>query len=1431
MKGEEILFGRYRVLRLLGRGGAGKVHLVEDEEDSSVHKALKVVELRPGREGNFDQIRGEFEILARYSHPNLARAYEIGREESQAYFTMEYVKGIDLLEASGRMEREDVLRLAFQLLKALAFIHSLGLVHGDLKPQNVLVEDEDGTPTAKLIDFGLAVSVLRGRVTTMIHAGTPAYMPPEKILGAPPDPRSDLYSFGVTLFHCLTGRLPFDGLDPGEVIEKHRLAAPPSQREHDDTIPEELDAICLRLMEKEPRRRFQSAEAVIHALAPLVPDAIAGTGREVGRHLITAAFVGRESSLAKLGKRLEPAFGGKGTPVRMALLGVLGSGKTRLVREFGLDARVNGIRVIEAAVSPNPTMPLEPLAALARPLSSWFDSLKPAERLPLDDLMAGKIRRGEEGEALSAPDDLMASLNRLLGRVSKISPHLLVLEDFHLAEPSLLQALERLGSGDGRGRWALLLTSRWRFRNPQTGERFFTLLEDKIFDAAKLGPLREDGVEQWVSVSLHGASLPRDKAAEIVRWSHGTPFLIREALLAGIEEGRFASSASGWSYVPPPEGEQYPPAEIQTWQRFRFLSGEEKEALLLLASHPGDMDLHRVAPLFGESDPAALFPTFRDLVSKGWAAQGSSGLSFAISSDSMRKPVLNEMEVGERSEGYRKLAQILSPESDADPGLIPVVAELFIRAGAVEEAAQWGLKAGFEDLKRWLPRRAVRFLRAARRAATRADWPDEELGRLEVLLGNGFLRMDLPVRAESVFRQVLQRDLSLRVRARALFLLGISLQNQMRGEEAIEAFLDAREALQTEGETGHIVGVHLAYARTLIMLGRHSELLEESISLLEECREDPVRLMGLLLILGDAFTALGRLEEACKLFRQALKVSKENEVPLDDPFRARTSMGYAKILQGRPTQARRCFLLARRGFARLDKPLARSRAENMLGILAYENGDVQEAYSLVQGALGVFQARDHVPMIVTARTLLMEMELGEGQYGRFLRNLEAVERDRVGWKPNPQAGLSNFFDFYRAAFDLRTGKPAKAYEGLRRIRRETNRQDVKSQSIFDISEMKALQRLGCAEEALEIASKGEKNPNRIPLLDSELFLEKGRILAALGASKESGIALDRALERARAMEQGGGGAEILVEMARRFLSMDKHEAALQSATEALHKALDRGKAFLLWRAQRILGMASAALGRSGRAEKYFRRALWSLETETAALPRASRRSFLSDGEAADLLSRSGSLRLEDTSARVGSLLGVRIENATGRFAEIATKWGGICFRALGADGLKIVESSKEGKRIETVVGDIDPVDESAEFPFTWAGGSFGTVTLYRRRGRGPFPPVCMRLARPLILQLSGLLGRAEMESLSRRFRRVERTLRTRTTEMEAAFVTGRRMSTHTRTLAEDGEGFSEMVGTSEKMREVYRLIRRWAPTSETILITGESGTGKELVAR
>jgi serine/threonine protein kinase len=257
-----VFADRYRVEAFIGSGGMGQVFRVRDLVEER-DLALKV--LHPLAEDDADRndrFRREIGILAKITHPAVPRIYGWSTDNETLFFVSELVDGHDLkvdIQRRGAWPPADAARLAATVADALAAAHGLGIVHRDVKPNNIMIST-DGT--VRLLDFGLA----RGRgidMTTLTRTGmivgTPAYMSPEQFDGQGVDERSDIYSLGVVLFEMLTGRLPFTGQSPVTVAMKHKTEPPPPPRTLRREVPAWLDRVVLQCLEKEPRSRFGSA--------------------------------------------------------------------------------------------------------------------------------------------------------------------------------------------------------------------------------------------------------------------------------------------------------------------------------------------------------------------------------------------------------------------------------------------------------------------------------------------------------------------------------------------------------------------------------------------------------------------------------------------------------------------------------------------------------------------------------------------------------------------------------------------------------------------------------------------------------------------------------------------------------------------------------------------------------------------------------------------------------------------------------------------------------------------------------------------------------------------------------------------------------------------------------------------------------------------
>ena len=284
--------GRYQIIEELGKGGMGRVYKAFDKEIQG-KVALKLIKPEVASdEKTIERFRNELKIARDIAHKNICRMYDLNKEEGTYYITMEYVSGEDLksfVRRAGPLSAGKAVFIAKQASEGLIEAHGRGVVHRDLKPQNIMI-DKDGN--ARIMDFGIARSLkTKGITGAGVMVGTPEYMSTEQAEAKEVDKRSDIYSLGVILYEMVTGRIPFEGETPLSIAMKHKGEIPKDPREINAQIPEELSQLILRCIEKDKSNRFQSAEELLSELSRLekgipttekvVPKRRPSTSREI----------------------------------------------------------------------------------------------------------------------------------------------------------------------------------------------------------------------------------------------------------------------------------------------------------------------------------------------------------------------------------------------------------------------------------------------------------------------------------------------------------------------------------------------------------------------------------------------------------------------------------------------------------------------------------------------------------------------------------------------------------------------------------------------------------------------------------------------------------------------------------------------------------------------------------------------------------------------------------------------------------------------------------------------------------------------------------------------------------------------------------------------------------------------------------------------
>jgi serine/threonine protein kinase len=735
--------GPYRLLESIGRGGMGVVYRAYDEKRRRL-VALKTLQ-RTGPTTLY-RFKQEFRGFAELSHPNLVSLYELLSDGERWCFTMELVVGRTILAhiagdaAASRHEKAaalDRLRDGFaQLASGIAALHAADKLHRDLKPSNVLVTSEG---RVVVLDFGLGVELDRAGIyqTTDDHVfGSVAYMSPEQATGRAMSVASDWYSVGVMLFQALVGRLPFEGA-PLDVIDAKRTRDPFPPSAYDSQVPEDLNALCLDLLRRDPVDR-PTESAVLRRLSAHVDRARQPSARP--SRVRDVPFVGREAEKAALWDAYEAMR--HGSPVIVHVYGSSGAGKSALVHRF-LDevADVPETVVVAGRCLEQESVPFKALDSLIDSLARHLRQLSPVELqavMPRDIRALARVfpvlwqisaaaEAPAVGPNLADPQELRrraaAALRELLARLGDRHPLVLFIDDLHWGDMDSASLLTDILTPPDAP--VFLGIGTYRSEDVSTSA-FFNYLQEsrqrapRSYDERELtlGSLAAEETRELTYRLLKTGDGRADAlVGAIVEESAGRPFLVYEL----IEHVK--ASADGLELARPLTLDEV------LWRRIEGLPAESRRLLEVVAVAGRPIETSAACRAAGvTTDDRVLLPALR----AGRFIRGTTGTSERLETyhDRVRQSVVAHLPATALQTHHRRLAETFSASRTVDA---EVLALHLNAAGESEEAAVHYARAAAAAAN------ALAFDHAAalyRRALELKAWNTDERCRLGTQLGD-----------------------------------------------------------------------------------------------------------------------------------------------------------------------------------------------------------------------------------------------------------------------------------------------------------------------------------------------------------------------------------------------------------------------------------------------------------------------------------------------------------------------------------------------------------------------------------------------------------------------------------------------------------------------------------------------------------------------
>ena len=1029
--GEAI--GGYRLEAVLGRGGFGVVYRARHPDRGVA--ALKTV--RAIDSLFMASFRREIRALARLHHPGIVRILEQGIHRGLPWYSMELVDGLTIMEflkregtdGPGGLQRK--VSLIRRLCEPLAYLHSEGLVHRDLKPDNVLVRAE-GRPV--IIDFGLVARTLDSTSREALEiggqaAGTALYMSPEQCRGETVDARSDLYSLGCMLYELMAGRPPFGGSPTG--VMKGHMFEPAEALTTGEGVPADLNRLVMRLLAKEPRERLGFVDDVAQSLERL--GAAGEAMPSVRPYLYRPGLMGRDEELARGKKMILDARRKSGSILLLG--GESGVGKTKLASALGSLARQRGFMVLtgECSAGRNP-----PLGLFAGPLRAMADYcrqhgpeatgsvfgdgasvLAPLEP-SLSDLPGARVTP-PEADPERARQRVLDTAAETLSRMSEQRPLLIVLDDVQWAdELSAALLLDLAASPRLASQRVMILCT---CRTDRASDWVETFAGGPQVTRMMLGRLRSGAVASLVADMLAAGEAPAALLQQIEDRAEGNPLFAAEYLRLAVDRGILArrltegSLRTEWT-LDESSGDLSVPGSISEILagRMRVLTNAARSVMEVAAVFSRPVPAALLVRAAGGQDSENL-DALQELQRRHILEETATELAF--SHQQLAESVLDQLDPLAARALHRRVAEVIEDYyPDAREGRAAELARHWEAAGEVGRALELYEIATDVARSRFAPREVVELL------TRRIELTDDPAlcNELRDGLGLQLYHLGRYHEAEAVHRVGIQDaiDLNLAV-AEGSHRHGLATTLNMLGrvEEAREEFRRTIATYEAMGDDDRVVRATTDLAYVEYQGGSLDEaaaILRRTIEFYSDL-EDPVLRAQATTLLGIVAGSRGNHEESRELHRSAVEIFRGTEARNRLAF-ALVNLAAANARIGDYEASRATNEEAIEILEELREFRVLSRVWSNVGIDDYERGDFARAVQAFSRGLDLARAESQAHETVDGVLGLARIRLAEGDVEAVDRLVQECE-ELLGGLIEPRMMME--FLAFRAHLDLARG--------------------------------------------------------------------------------------------------------------------------------------------------------------------------------------------------------------------------------------------------------------------------------------------------------------------------------------------------------------------------------------------------------------------------